>query len=273
MPELPEVEYVARQLRAELLGQRIVRTIVYWQGSVAGMDPDAFAHALAGLRIDGIERRAKYLLIALSGGQVLVVHRGMSGNLLLGKLPQDALYVRVAFELEDGRYLLYSDPRKFGRLQLTTAENLPNLFARLGPEPLDVSFSPDVLAARLSGTRRPIKAALLDQAVVAGLGNIYADEALFQAKIHPLRAASELGPAEIQALVGAIQAVLNSGIEHGGTTIGRHRDVYNESGTNLEHIVVYRRTGEPCLRCGSPIQRITIGGRSTHFCPTCQPLP
>jgi formamidopyrimidine-DNA glycosylase len=273
MPELPEVEYVARQLRAELIGQRIVRTIVYWHGSVTGMDPGAFGQALDGRRIEGIERRAKYLLIALSGGQVLVVHRGMSGKLLLGKSPQDALYVRVAFELEDGRYLLYSDPRKFGRLQLRAAENLPQLFARLGPEPLDVSFSPDVLAARLSGTHRPIKAALLDQAVVAGLGNIYADEALFQAKIHPLRAAGELGPAEIRALVGAIQAVLNSGIEHGGTTIGRHRDVYNESGTNLEHIMVYRRTEQPCLRCGSPIQRITVGGRSTHFCPTCQRLP
>jgi formamidopyrimidine-DNA glycosylase len=256
-----------------LIGQHIMRTIVYWPGSVAGMDPDAFEQALAGCRIEGIERRAKYLLIALSGSQVLIVHRGMSGNLLLGKSPEDALYARVAFELEDGRYLLYSDPRKFGRLQLRAAENLPPVFARIGPEPLDVSFSPEVLAARLSGTRRPIKAALLDQAVVAGLGNIYADEALFQAKIPPLRVAGELGPTEIQALVGAIQAVLSSGIEHGGTTFGRHRDVYNESGTNLEHIMVYRRTNEPCLRCGSSIQRITVGGRGTHFCPTCQRLP
>src|SRR5689334_4126602 len=271
MPELPEVEYVARQLHGELVGRRIERVEVSWPRIVAGMAPEELAARVAGRMVTGIGRRGKYLLIALEGGETLIVHRRMSGNLTLA--PPDAAdpYVRAAFALDDGRRLLYSDPRKFGRITLAADADLPRVFAALGPEPLDdETFTAAALAARLAGTKRPIKAALLDQGIVAGLGNIYADEALFRARIHPLRPADSLTPSEIAALREAIQAVLLVGIAHGGTTFGRHRDVYNEAGTNLEHVVAYRKTGQPCPRCGTPIERMVVAQRGTHYCPHCQ---
>jgi formamidopyrimidine-DNA glycosylase len=273
MPELPEVEYVTRQLRSELIGRRISRAIIYWPGSVSGIDPAAFGAAITGHKITEITRRGKYLLIRLDVDQWLIIHRGMSGNLLIDDSPDETLYVRVAFLLDDGRYLLFSDPRKFGRLRLDSANELAERFDRLGPEPLDDGFTPDMLAARLKGTRRAIKVALMDQKVIAGLGNIYADEALFDARIHPTRISGELSPSEIQTLSMSISSVLRSAIEHGGTTFGRHRDVYNRAGTNLDHVLVYRRTNRPCPRCGTPIERIVLGQRSTHFCPVCQRMP
>jgi formamidopyrimidine-DNA glycosylase len=273
MPELPEVEYVTRQLRAELTGRRISQATVYWPGSVGEMDPAAFSQAITGHKITEITRRGKYLMIRLDRDTWLIIHRGMSGNLLIADTPDEALYVRAAFLLEDGRYLLFSDPRKFGRLLLVPDRELAGRFDALGPEPLDDGFTSDVLAARLKGTRRAIKVALLDQRVLAGLGNIYADEALFDARIHPGRVAGELTPGEIQTLSVSISRILRSAIEHGGTTFGRHRDAYNRAGTNLDHVLVYRRTNQPCPRCGTPIQRIILGQRSTHFCPQCQRLP
>ena len=272
MPELPEVEYIARQLRAELMGIRITQAFVYWPGSISDSGPDAFEAAVAGKRITDIDRRGKYLLVGLEQDQVLIIHRGMSGNLLLAEDPSRALYVRVAFRLDDGRYLLYSDPRKFGRLRLLARDQLAARFAELGPEPLDEAFSARSLQRKLAGSKRIIKTALLDQRIVAGLGNIYADEALFAARIHPARIAGELSPDEINALAASIPAVLQTGIDHGGTTFGRHRDVHDQAGTNLEHVKVYRRTNQPCLRCGTPIERLVLGQRSTHFCPACQRL-
>jgi formamidopyrimidine-DNA glycosylase len=273
MPELPEVEFVTRQLRAELTGRRISRATIYWAGSVGEMDAAAFSAAITGHKITEVTRRGKYLLMRLDRDQRLVIHRGMSGNLLIDDTPANTLYVRAAFLLDDGRYLLFSDPRKFGRLRLVPEKELARRFDGLGPEPLDGGFTPDRLAAGLKGTRRAIKVALLDQRVIAGLGNIYADEALFDARIHPARIAGELTQSEIQTLSVSIVRVLRSAIEHGGTTFGRHRDVYNRAGTNLDHVLVYRRTNRPCPRCGSPIQRIILGQRSTHFCPECQRLP
>jgi formamidopyrimidine-DNA glycosylase len=237
------------------------------------MEVAAFTEALLGRHIMEIGRRGKYLLIHLDHDTVLVVHRGMSGNLLLTSSSEGAKstpYVCAAFRLDDGRFLLYTDPRKFGRLTVMPEAALSAWMERLGPEPLDEHFTPDALAAKLAGTRRPIKAALLDQGIVAGLGNIYADEALFEAGIHPLRIAGGLRRDETRALHGAIQNVLQTGIEHGGTTFGRHRDLYDQAGGNLPHVLVYRRTNEPCLRCGSAISRIVVAGRGTHFCPQCQ---
>jgi len=270
MPELPEVEHVARQLRADLIGRVIVCAEVLWPRSVEGLAPVEFAGRVAGRRVIDVGRRGKYLLIYLDGGTVLVVHRRMSGNLTFVDAADALPYVRVAFELDDGRWLLYTDPRKFGRLTLAERTHLNAAFPALGPEPLDKSFTPQELAQQLAGRRSPIKAVLLDQSAVAGLGNIYADEALYRAGIHPLRPASTLSTQEVQALHAGIQGALRTGIEHGGTTFGRHRDVYNEAGTNLEHVEVYRRTGQPCPRCGTPIQRIVVAQRGTHFCPTCQ---
>ena len=272
MPELPEVEYVARQLREILIGRTIEGVEVSWSRSVQGMSPEEFAARVAGRRVVGVARRGKYLLVHLDDEETLIVHRRMSGNLVLSPPASDVLYVRVAFTLDDGRRVLYSDPRKFGRLTLAANDDLPGLFAALGPEPLDEAFTGEALLARLGRQQRAIKAALLDQEVIAGLGNIYADESLYRAGIHPLRPAGSLSLDEAAALRDAIQATLRTGIAHGGTTFGRHRDAYNEAGTNLEHVEVYRHTGQPCPRCGTPIQRIVVAQRGTHFCPSCQPM-
>lgn len=273
MPELPEVEYVARQLREALVGARIMRVEVFWSRAVSRVSPEELVARLTGRRVLAVGRRAKYLVLTLDSGESLVIHRRMSGNLRLARADEAAPYTRAAFTLGNGRRLLFTDPRKFGRITIVSPEELPALFRSLGPEPLDSDFTPDVLAERLAGRRRAIKTTLLDQSVVAGLGNIYADEALFRAGIHPLRSAATLTPDEIAALHAGIQSALLTGIEHGGTTFGRHRGLYDEQGSNLEHVEVYRRTGQPCLRCGTPIVRIRIAQRSAHFCPHCQPVP
>lgn len=272
MPELPEVEYVARQLRETLLGRRFTGVDVRWERAIQGMEPQRFASEVTGRAISGVGRRAKYLLLTLDDGRLLIAHRRMSGNMLLRGAGQDEPpYARVVFCLDDGRRLYYTDPRKFGRLMLVCPDALPRALAELGPEPLEAAFTPSILAERLAGSRRALKAALLDQRVVAGLGNIYADEALFRAGIHPLRPAGSLTTEELARLHAGIQGALTTGIAHGGTTFGRHRDLYDEAGSNLEHVEVYRRTGQPCPRCGTLIARITVAQRGTHFCPHCQP--
>lgn len=273
MPELPEVEYVARQLRAALVGHRIVQARVLWAGVVAGADAATFEAQVVGHIVRDVGRRAKYLLMFLDSGDVLTVHRRMSGNLVLTAAGNTFPYTRATFELDDGRQLLYTDPRKFGRLSLLTPDQLRRVFHALGPEPLELAFTPQVLASCLAGHRRAVKALLLDQAVVAGLGNIYADEALYRARIHPLRPADSLAANEVARLRAGIQGALRTGIAHGGTTFGRHRDAYNEAGRNLDYVAVYRRTGQPCTRCGTSIERITVAQRSTHFCPHCQQAP
>ncbi len=270
MPELPEVEYVARQLRDDLIGRRITRAEVLWARAVEGMDPADFVARVTDRVVTSVGRRAKYLILTLDDGQQLLIHRRMSGNLVFAEADPEEPYARVVFTLDDGRRLVYTDPRKFGRVTLHDAEHPHPALSQLGPEPLEAAFTPEVLAQRLAGTRRAIKAALLDQTVVAGLGNIYADEALFLARIHPLRPASSLTRREVVALHAGIQRALMTGIEHGGTTFGRHRDAYNEAGRNLDHVQVYQRTGQQCPRCGRPIERIVIGQRGTHFCPHCQ---
>src|SRR5262249_41322149 len=164
------------------------------------------------------------------------------------------------------------DPRKFGRVRLLAEDELEASLAALGPEPLEEEFTPGRLAQRLAGRNRGLKTLLLDQAVVAGLGNIYADEALYRARLHPLRTGSSLTEDEVVALHLAIQEVLRTGIQYGGTTFGRYRDAYNAAGTNGEHLLVYQKTGKPCPRCGAPIQRIVVAQRGTHLCPSCQQL-
>jgi formamidopyrimidine-DNA glycosylase len=272
MPELPEVEYVARQLRATLTGRRITGAAVRWPRAIEDMDPEEFVAGVTGRVVTAIGRRAKYLLLTLDDGRLLTVHRRMSGNLLLrASGEEEPPYIRVTLDLDDGRRLYYTDPRKFGRVALAWTDALPASLAELGPEPLEADFAPAVLAARLSGSRRGLKAALLDQRVVAGLGNIYADEALFRARLHPLRAAGSLNEDEIARLRAGIQGALTTGLEHGGTTFGRYRDLYDDAGDNLDFVEVYQRTGQPCVRCGTPIARITVAQRGTHYCPSCQP--
>lgn len=274
MPELAEVEYVARQMRATVVGARIVRVDIQWPGTIAHPPPADFAEQIVGRTILGVDRRAKVLLIALSGDRVLTVHRRMSGNLELAEAGETRipLYLRVTFALDDGRAIHYTDPRKFGRMALWSAAELPTALAAFGPEPLSPEFTAERLGAILHGRGRAIKALLLDQTAIAGLGNIYADEALFQAMIHPLRSADSLDADEIRRLRDAIVAVLHTGIVHGGTTFGRHRGFFGEVGTNLDHLQIYQRTGQPCVRCGTPVARIIVAQRGTHFCPECQVL-
>jgi formamidopyrimidine-DNA glycosylase len=271
MPELPEVEYVARQLRAALVGRTIVAAEVRWPRAISAPEAEAFPAAVRGRRVTAVRRRAKHLLITLDSDETLVIHRRMSGNLTLVPAGAEPLYTRVRLTLDDGRDLIFSDPRKFGRIALLAPSALEAALDALGPEPLEDDFTPDVLAERLAGRERGLKALLLDQAVIAGLGNIYADEALYRARLHPLRAGASLTPAEVATLRWGIRDALRTGLEHGGTTFGRHRDAYDEAGTNLDHLDVYRRTGQPCRRCGTPIARIVVAQRGTHFCPRCQP--
>lgn len=281
MPELPEVEFVARQLRQTLIGRTITEVRVNWARTVAHPDVETFGAELPGAEVLRVERRAKFLLIYLSGEQALVMHRRMTGNLLIfppvsageawETIPDP--YARVIFLLDDGRRLVFTDPRKFGRVALYSLTELAGALSGLGLEPLDESFTADALAKLLAGRARQIKPFLLDQSQVAGIGNIYADESLFRAGIHPLRRADSLTPEEIARLHEAIRAVLELGIEHGGTSFSRHQDVWGQAGWNREHLQVYNREGDPCLRCGASIARMVIAQRSAHFCPTCQPAP
>jgi formamidopyrimidine-DNA glycosylase len=274
MPELPEVEYVVRQLREHLAGAQIAQVCVQWAGVVEHPAPGDFVREVQGREIVGVDRRAKLILLRLSGGGTIVAHRRMTGNLeLCDAGSPDQSHQRLAFTLADGRRLLYTDPRKFGRMGFYREAELPARLANLGPEPLEPDFTAVRLREIVRGSRRAIKTVLLDQEAIAGIGNIYADESLFNARIHPLRQSATLTPREIARLRAGIVTALTTGIEHGGTTFGRHRDLFGEAGTNLDYIQVYRRAGALCVRCGTTIKRIVVAQRGTHFCPRCQPEP
>jgi len=272
MPELPEVETIVRDLEPELQGRTIVAADVRSERSLAGHTAEEFARGVLGQRIGEVRRRAKYILVHFENGEYLVVHLAMTGGLMVRtELDPNDRHLRIAFRLDDGKWLLFRDLRRFGRLRLLGAEGVRSLDERLGPEPLDAQFTWAELHARLAIRRLPVKAALLDQALLAGLGNIYADEALFRAMINPQRPANSLNKAETVRLHAAIIAVLREAIEGRGTSFSDYRDGHGRRGKHLEALRVYRRTGLPCSRCGEPIQRLVIGGRSTHFCPRCQP--
>ncbi len=319
MPELPEVEYTARQLRAELVGTTIRNVQVFWERTIGYPDVMDFREQIVGQRIVGVRRRGKYLLLDLhkdgepSQDFILTIHRRMTGNFLLlppgweidthlretdpvawnikgptfrcvdpsaaaqewAKRIQDENkegYCRVCFNLVDGRRLLFTDLRKFGRIELWPRECEEAALQGLGPEPLGAAFTAERLKESLSRRKSTIKQVLLDQEVVAGVGNIYADEALFYASIHPLRCANSLTEAEIRLLHEGIVAALTLGIEHGGTSFSNYRDMWGEAGDNYNHVLVYQQHGKPCKRCQTVIKRIVIGQRSAHFCPGCQQL-
>jgi formamidopyrimidine-DNA glycosylase len=229
---------------------------------------------LPGRHIAAIGRRAKWLLFTLDAGWTLALHLRMSGSVSVRTADEPAdSYTHLVLTLDDGRRLFFRDIRKFGRARLLDAAGLAALDASLGPEPLSDSFHARDLARLLAGRRTPIKPLLLNQAVLAGLGNIYADESLWQARLHPLRPASSLQPGEIEALYSAIRSVLTKAITNGGSTLRDYRDGYGQAGNNQEHFAVYQRAGLPCLRCGTPIVRMVVAQRGTHLCPQCQVLP
>lgn len=271
MPELPEVETIVNQLRPRLRGRRIVAVWVGWERIVDRPPVEVFCRRLRGQTFAVARRRGKFLLFPLQNGDTLLVHLRMTGRLLLQ--PADARpdrHTHAVLTLDDGQQLHYRDVRKLGRLYLVGDPQ--GVIGDLGPEPLAADFDVSALAARLAGRRARIKSLLLDQRVLAGLGNIYADEALFRAGIHPLRPAGSLTVGEVARLHRAIREVLTQAIEAQGSTFRDYRSAAGQPGRFQERLRVFRRQDKPCPRCGTPLERIRVGGRGTHFCPRCQPL-
>jgi formamidopyrimidine-DNA glycosylase len=274
LPELPEVETTARGLRARIVGLRICGVgRIDWPRMLPNTSQADLQDGLVGLRVTVIDRRGKYLLIGLELDRWLVIHRKMSGNVLLSTADvAPALHTHLEIAFDDGTLLRFVDARKFGRVYFFRffLELQDFLDARLGPDSL-VDFDESVLAGKLRGRRGRIKSLLLDQAFLAGIGNLYADEALWEARIHPLRSADSLSETEIRGLAQAIKQVLQDAIDRRGTSFSDYRDADGSPGENQDFLNVYARAGEPCPRCGTPISRTLIGARSSHFCPHCQP--
>jgi formamidopyrimidine-DNA glycosylase len=273
MPELPEVETTARSLRPRLVGRRVSAVAgVDWPRMLPNTSEAELQLALSGRQVSTVERRGKYLLVGFDDDQWLAVHRKMSGNLLLQKADIPAQqHTHLSIQLDDGEQLRFVDARKFGRVYLfRSRDQLDDFLAeRLGPDSL-IDLDEAVLAAKLHGRKARLKSLLLDQAFLAGVGNLYADEALWAARLNPLRTADSLSRREVNRLARAIKQVLVMGIERRGTSFSTYRDSDGSAGENQEFLNVYGREGQPCLRCGTPISRILIGQRSSYFCPRCQ---
>ncbi|HZT84923.1 MAG TPA: bifunctional DNA-formamidopyrimidine glycosylase/DNA-(apurinic or apyrimidinic site) lyase [Gaiellaceae bacterium] len=274
MPELPEVESVRRQLEPVLVGRRFERVRIDDPRLVRPYEPAEVAAELEGERVGTVERRGKYLIVRFESGRVLLIHLRMTGSLLhapSGSL-QDDPHRRAVVRLEDGSDVAYRDVRRFGTwLLLEPEEAEPYLGARVGDEPLDALFTAARLGDRLAGRRTSLKAALLDQRTLAGMGNIYADEALWRARLSPLRPAAGLDRAELRRLHRAIRAALEHGLARQGSTLRDYRLPDGSGGSMQDEFRVYGRRDEPCDRCGTPIARTRVAGRTTWFCPTCQP--
>ena len=277
MPELPEVETVAADLRPHLTGRIITRCAVRHSAVVRYPDPERFCADLVGRRIEGVTRRGKYMLHHLDGSLdeplLLVVHLGMTGQWHLVR--SDAVepdHLHAVLTLDDGRQLRYRDVRRFGRLLLGTEPELvaARKLPRLGPEPLDPTFTPSSLYRRLHARRAPLKALLLDQRVVAGVGNIYADESCFRARVRPDRPANSLSLRAVGRLHAALGQLLREAIANRGSSVDSYRDAWGEMGTEQEVLQVYGRGGEPCIRCGRPLSVVRLAGRTTVFCRRCQ---
>ncbi len=272
MPELPEVERIRRQLQQSLPGLRIREVEVLLARVVDFPNPEEYERVLVGKTVGEVKRRGKYLLLRMQEGGVLLFHLGMTGRLVVVSEREGApLHTRVALRLEDGRRLLFVDSRTFGKTAFLPPgrKDLYLPIKRLGPEPLDPAFGPRELAKALRG-RGPVKSQLMDQSRLAGLGNIYADEVLHRAGIHPCRPGNSLSFPEIRRLHRAIREVLTDAVNKGGSTIRDYVDLRGEAGSFQEHHAVYGRAGKPCPRCGKPVERTKLSGRSTHFCPACQ---
>ena len=271
MPELPEVETVRRDLR-ELRGETFSSCRVSLPRIVTTPAPRQFCRLLKGGTIQNVNRRGKYIIFSLDTGREFIAHLGMTGALLFhGPRDPQARHTHAVFRFESGRELRYVDPRQFGELAVVPAGQYGPLksLARIGPEPLERSFTVNELAARLASSAK-VKAALMDQGRIAGIGNIYSDEMLFRAGINPLRSANSLSHAELVALHRAMREVLRGAIARRGTSVDNFMDARGRPGSYQFHHMVYGKEGEPCPVCGAPIRRVKVSGRSSYFCPKCQ---
>jgi formamidopyrimidine-DNA glycosylase len=267
MPELPEVETIKNELMPYITGRRISGVTLLWEGMLRRPPPAEFYSRIKGKKITGLERRGKYLIFDLDGGEYLIIHLKMSGSLLAGR-DSPPEYTRAIIHLDDGSSIFFRDPRKFGKLQLVTDKE--SVLGKLGPEPLGAGFTVQLLASRLAKRKAAIKSVLVDQKFVAGIGNMYADEALFAAGIHPLRPANSLTRQEISRLYRAIRQVLRAAIGGKGASIRSYFRPGGQKGSAHSEFRVAHRGGEPCPVCGTPIERIPIRHRGSYFCPRCQ---
>ncbi len=275
MPELPEVETIRRQLAPHVEGRTLTELEILDARWCLPLDPGAVRDALEGRRVERLARRGKYLVWELEDDAHLLMHLRMTGTVLLDP-PDGTPYVRVRFVLDDGEHeLRFCDPRRFGtgELALGTAARDAFFDLRLGIEPLGAGLTGEALRRMARGRRAPVKAFLLDQRRIAGVGNIYADEALFRARIHPLRPAGSLTRAQWDALAEAVRDSLTAGLAAGGATIDDFRHADGVMGSFQDEFLVHRRGGEPCPRCGSEVVKMVAGGRGTYVCETCQPRP
>src|SRR5947208_14215690 len=275
MPELPEVETIRLALEPHVVGRRFDQVEINDPRLVRPFEPTAVAAELEGERVAALDRRGKYLIVRFESGRVLLIHLRMTGSLrhaAAGSLADDP-HRRAVVKLDDGSDVAYRDVRRFGTWHLLEPEEVDEYLAqRLGREPLDRTFTARRLAERLAGRRAPVKAALLDQRTVAGLGNIYVDEALWRSQIHPLRLAGELGADEVSRITRAIKEALKAGLRRQGASLRDYSTPDGSRGRMQEEFRVYGREGEPCSRCGTPIEKIRAGGRGTWYCPACQGL-
>jgi formamidopyrimidine-DNA glycosylase len=273
MPELPEVETVARDLREAIVGRTVQRVDVLHAGVIRFPLPEAFAAGLTGARFVAVNRTGKFILCPLSTGDELVIHLGMTGHITVSA-PDAPLapHTHVRAQLDDGRELRYDDARRFGRVLLGSRDTLhaARVLPALGVDPLTAEYTTAHLDAVLRRTTRMLKSALLDQGGIAGLGNIYVDEVCHLAGVRPTRRCHRLTRKERQAIFDAIPVILHKAIANRGSSIDDYRDVWNAQGSMQEQLQVYGRGGQPCFRCGAILARTVIGGRTTVYCPKCQ---
>jgi formamidopyrimidine-DNA glycosylase len=272
MPELPEVETIKNELLPYVVGRSVSGVTLFWEGMLQKTTPAEFHSRICGQRITGISRRGKYLIFSLDSGDLLIIHLRMTGALLIGKdSSEPPEFTRAIIHLDDSSSIFFRDPRKFGKMRLVRGDDA--VFGRMGPEPLEPDFTPRVLAGLLAKRKAPLKAVLIDQNVIAGIGNMYADEALFSAGIHPLRAANSLSRGESRRLHRAIQQVLRTAIGNKGASIRSYFRPGGELGSAHVQFRVAHRGGKPCPVCSTPIERIVVRGRGSYLCPGCQPAP
>ena len=272
MPELPEVETVKNELLPYVIGRCIIDVTLFWEGMVRQPSVEEFRSRIIGQEITGINRRGKYLIFDLSSGDLLVIHLKMTGSLIIGQdSSEPPKFTRAIIHLDNNTDIFFRDPRKFGVMRLITDRD--SVIGKLGPEPLEVYFTPQMLAQRLAKRTAPIKALLCEQSVIAGIGSMYADEALFAARIHPLRSGESLSQDEIKRLYSAIRQILWAAIGNKGASVDTYFRPDGTKGTAHFQFKVAHGRGKQCPDCGTSIKRIVVRNRGSYFCPKCQRVP